>query len=135
LFRASTKSALSLYHQCYRKLISYLTHIGHTSESQLILHSNIFLVQELFFWYYFQIFKIYILGGTAAEWDVVYCSVPTSPGGGYRTAIGRLIFKTKDMVQAVETPDIVRNRVSFSLFGFIDGQVSLKGNFLFDSKS
>ncbi|KAJ3698479.1 hypothetical protein LUZ61_002184 [Rhynchospora tenuis] len=61
------------------------------------------------------------------EWDVVYCSVPTSPGGGYRTAIGRLIFKTDDMVQVVEAPDIVRNRVSFSLFGFIDGQVSLKG--------
>ncbi|KAJ4754917.1 Plastid-lipid associated protein PAP / fibrillin family protein [Rhynchospora pubera] len=61
------------------------------------------------------------------EWDVVYCSVPTSPGGGYRTAIGRLIFKTDEMVQVVEAPDIVRNRVSFSLFGFIDGQVSLKG--------
>lgn len=61
------------------------------------------------------------------EWDVVYCSVPTSPGGGYRSAIGRLVFKTKDMIQVVEAPDIVRNRVSFSLFGFLDGQVSLKG--------
>ncbi|OIS98135.1 PREDICTED: probable plastid-lipid-associated protein 8, chloroplastic [Nicotiana attenuata] len=61
------------------------------------------------------------------EWDVVYCSNPTSPGGGYRSAFGRLFFKTKEMIQVVEAPDIVRNRVSFSLFGFLDGEVSLKG--------
>ncbi|XP_042002287.1 probable plastid-lipid-associated protein 8, chloroplastic [Salvia splendens] len=61
------------------------------------------------------------------EWDVVYCSNPTSPGGGYRSSLGRLVFKTKEMIQVVEAPDIVRNRVSFSLLGFIDGEVSLKG--------
>ncbi|EYU22076.1 hypothetical protein ABFS82_01G042500 [Erythranthe guttata] len=61
------------------------------------------------------------------EWDVLYCSNPTSPGGGYRSAVGRIFFKTKEMMQAVEAPDIVRNRVSFSLFGFVDGEVSLKG--------
>ncbi|KAI3468435.1 hypothetical protein Pfo_025098 [Paulownia fortunei] len=61
------------------------------------------------------------------EWDVLYCSNPTSPGGGYRSAFGRLVFKTKEMMQAVEAPDIVRNRVSFSLLGFLDGEVSLKG--------
>ncbi|KAL6013045.1 putative plastid-lipid-associated protein 8, chloroplastic [Asimina triloba] len=61
------------------------------------------------------------------EWDVVYCSIPTSPGGGYRSALGRLVFKTDEMVQVVESPDIVRNRVSFSAFGFLDGEVSLKG--------
>ncbi|KAH9608339.1 hypothetical protein KSS87_023458 [Heliosperma pusillum] len=61
------------------------------------------------------------------EWDVVYCSNPTSPGGGYRSAIGRLIFNTKEMIQAVEAPDIVRNKVSLSAFGFLDGEVSLKG--------
>ncbi|XP_064999721.1 probable plastid-lipid-associated protein 8, chloroplastic isoform X2 [Musa acuminata AAA Group] len=60
------------------------------------------------------------------DWDVVYCSVPTSPGGGYRSAIGRLVFKTNEMVQVVEAPDIVRNKVSFSAFGFLDGEVSLK---------
>lgn len=62
------------------------------------------------------------------EWDVLYCSNPTSPGGGYRSALGRLVFKTKEMMQAVEAPDTVRNRVSFSLLGFLDGEVSLKGN-------
>lgn len=62
-----------------------------------------------------------------AEWDVVYCSVPTSPGGGYRSAFGRLFFKTKEMIQALEAPDIVKNKVSFSVFGFLDAEVSLKG--------
>ncbi|KAF9600533.1 hypothetical protein IFM89_009982 [Coptis chinensis] len=61
------------------------------------------------------------------EWDVVYCSVPTSPGGGYRSALGRVVFKTKEMIQVVEAPDVVKNKVSFSAFGFLDGEVSLKG--------
>lgn len=61
------------------------------------------------------------------EWDVVYCSQPTSPGGGYRSALGRLFFKTKQMTQVVEAPDIVRNKVAFSALGFLDGEVSLKG--------
>lgn len=61
------------------------------------------------------------------EWDVEYCSNPTSPGGGYRSTIGRLIFKTNEMVQVVEAPDIVRNKVAFSAFGILNGEVSLKG--------
>ncbi|GLT85140.1 hypothetical protein SLE2022_033380 [Rubroshorea leprosula] len=61
------------------------------------------------------------------EWDVVYCSRPTSPGGGYRSTLGRLFFRTKEMIQAVEPPDIVRNKISFSALGFLDGEVSLKG--------
>lgn len=60
------------------------------------------------------------------EWEVVYCSVPTSPGGLYRTPLGRLIFKTDEMAQVVQAPDVVKNKVSFSVFGF-DGAVSLKG--------
>ncbi|GAU15181.1 hypothetical protein TSUD_09190 [Trifolium subterraneum] len=61
------------------------------------------------------------------EWDVVYCSQPTSPGGGYRSALGRVFFKTKQMVQVVEAPDIVRNKIEFTALGFLDGEVSLKG--------
>lgn len=57
----------------------------------------------------------------------MYCSRPTSPGGGYRSALGRLVFKTKEMIQVVEAPDTVRNKVAFSAFGFLDGEVSLKG--------
>ncbi|GAB4836884.1 Probable plastid-lipid-associated protein 8, chloroplastic [Ancistrocladus abbreviatus] len=61
------------------------------------------------------------------EWDVVYCSRPTSPGGGYRSAFGRLIFRAKEMIQVVDAPDTVINKVSFSALGFLDGEVSLKG--------
>lgn len=60
----------------------------------------------------------------------MYCSVPTSPGGGYRSAFGRLFFKTKEMIQAVEAPDTVRNKVSFTALGLLDGEVSLKGRSL-----
>lgn len=60
------------------------------------------------------------------EWDVVYCSNPTSPGGGFRSALGRIFFKTKEMIQAVEPPNIVKNKVAFSAFG-LDGEVSLNG--------
>lgn len=60
----------------------------------------------------------------------MYCSVPTSPGGGYRSALGRLFFRTKEMIQTVEAPDTVRNKVVFSVMGFLDGEVSLKGRFL-----
>ncbi|PWA68240.1 plastid-lipid associated protein PAP / fibrillin family protein [Artemisia annua] len=64
------------------------------------------------------------------DWDVVYCSNPTSPGGGFRSGLGRLVFKTNEMIQVVEAPDIVRNKVSFSALGFLDGQVSLKGKLI-----
>lgn len=59
----------------------------------------------------------------------MYCSNPTSPGGGYRSALGRIFFKTKEMIQVVEAPDIIRNKVAFSVLGFLDGDVSLKGKF------
>lgn len=58
---------------------------------------------------------------------MAYCSRPTSPGGGYRSAIGRLFFNTKQMVQVVEAPDIVRNKVSLSVLSFLDVEVSLQG--------
>ncbi|KAH1072940.1 hypothetical protein J1N35_025268 [Gossypium stocksii] len=56
------------------------------------------------------------------DWDVVYCSNPTSLGGSYKSALGHLFFKTKDMVQAVEALDSVRNKVSFFVFRFLDGE-------------
>ena len=55
--------------------------------------------------------------------------MPTSPGGLYRTPLGRLIFKTDEMIQVVEAPDVVRNKVSFSVFG-LEGAVSLKGKLI-----
>jgi hypothetical protein len=35
------------------------------------------------------------------------------------------------MIQAVEAPDTVKNKVSFSALGFLDGEVSLKGRSMF----
>ncbi|OEL18450.1 putative plastid-lipid-associated protein 8, chloroplastic [Dichanthelium oligosanthes] len=55
-------------------------------------------------------------------------------GGLYRTPLGRLIFKTDEMIQVVEAPDVVRNKVSFSVFG-LEGAVSLEGKLnVLDSK-
>eukprot|EP01018_Ginkgo_biloba_P027186 Gb_00384 [translate_table: standard] len=67
------------------------------------------------------------------EWDVEYCSNPTSTGGYYRSAIGRLLLKTKEMAQTIEAPDSVGNRVAFRAFNAIDGEVSLKGKRYLDS--
>lgn len=67
----------------------------------------------------------FILG----EWDVEYCSNPTSPGGYYRSAIGRLLLRTKEMTQSIQAPDFVGNKVAFSAFNAIDGEVSLEGKF------
>ncbi|KAJ0113689.1 hypothetical protein Patl1_02308 [Pistacia atlantica] len=60
------------------------------------------------------------------ECDVVYYSNPTSPGDGYRSAVGRLFFKAKEMGPVVEALDIVKNSVSFTALGFLDGEVSFK---------
>lgn len=64
------------------------------------------------------------------DWDVEYCSNPTSTGGYYRSAIGRLLLKTKEMAQTIQAPDFVGNKVAFSALNAIDGEVSLKGKFI-----
>lgn len=66
--------------------------------------------------------------GCFAEWDVVYCSNPTAPGGYYRSMVGRALLRTDEMVQTLAAPDVVGNKVVFSLFGLLGGEVSLKGN-------
>lgn len=35
------------------------------------------------------------------------------------------------MIQVVEAPDIVRNKISFTALGFLNGEVSLKGMYIF----
>lgn len=61
------------------------------------------------------------------EWDVVYSSNPTATGGYYRSAVGRALLRTKQMMQIVKEPDFVSNKVSFAALGVMDGEVSLKG--------
>ncbi|XP_042993160.1 probable plastid-lipid-associated protein 8, chloroplastic [Carya illinoinensis] len=36
-------------------------------------------------------------------------------------------FQNQEMIQVVDAPETVRNKVSFSAFGFLDGEVSLTG--------
>ncbi|KAH9306897.1 hypothetical protein KI387_011301 [Taxus chinensis] len=61
------------------------------------------------------------------DWDVEYSSNPTSTGGYYRSVIGRLLLRTKEMAQTIQAPDFVGNKVAFSALNAIDGEVSLKG--------
>ncbi|CAM6097488.1 unnamed protein product [Calypogeia fissa] len=60
-------------------------------------------------------------------WDVKYSSNQMSSGGGYRTWIGRRIFRTSEMFQVFDVPDGVSNFVRFLLFGLIPGAVQLRG--------
>lgn len=61
------------------------------------------------------------------DWDVVYSSNPTATGGYYRSALGRTLLRTKQMMQIVKEPDFISNKVSFAALGILDGEVSLKG--------
>ncbi|KAH7432931.1 hypothetical protein KP509_07G046500 [Ceratopteris richardii] len=69
----------------------------------------------------------YLLFAFSVEWDVVYSSNPTSTGGYYRSALGRALLNTKQMMQIVKEPDSVSNKVSFAALGIFDGEVSLQG--------
>eukprot|EP00252_Welwitschia_mirabilis_P006893 TRINITY_DN1782_c0_g1_i1.p1 TRINITY_DN1782_c0_g1~~TRINITY_DN1782_c0_g1_i1.p1 ORF type:complete len:250 (-),score=25.57 TRINITY_DN1782_c0_g1_i1:260-1009(-) len=63
------------------------------------------------------------------EWDVEYSSNPTSTGGYYRSALGRLVLETKSMIQVLQAPNVVQNKVAFRAIHQINGEVSLEGTF------
>lgn len=48
-------------------------------------------------------------------------------GGRFRNSIGRALFQTTGLYQSCIAPDVVTNKVSFRLFGFINGYVGLRG--------
>eukprot|EP00873_Tetraselmis_striata_P011334 jgi/Tetstr1/431598/TSEL_021128.t1 len=48
-------------------------------------------------------------------------------GGNFREGIGKAIFHTRGVYQAVLQPDIAVNKVAFSLLGVIPGAVGLRG--------
>ena len=56
-----------------------------------------------------------------------YTSSPTAAGGGYRSLLGRALLKTTELVQTIQEPDVVGNRVLFQLVGLVPGKVSLEG--------
>lgn len=61
------------------------------------------------------------------DWDVAYSSNPTAPGGYYRSMLGRAVLKTREMVQSINAPDAITNKVAFAAFGILDGKVTLQG--------
>ncbi len=61
---------------------------------------------------------------------MAYSSNPTAPGGYYRSMLGRALLKTREMVQNIDAPDRITNRVAFAAFGALDGQVTLQGTYI-----
>ncbi|BDA43379.1 probable plastid-lipid-associated protein 8, chloroplastic [Coccomyxa sp. Obi] len=68
------------------------------------------------------------------NYDVAYVSTRGAPkqdgqpaGGRFRSRFGRSLFRTEKVCQSVIQPDIVTNKVEFSLFGLVPGHVGLRG--------
>ncbi|KAK9812520.1 hypothetical protein WJX73_005534 [Symbiochloris irregularis] len=67
------------------------------------------------------------------NFNVAYTSVlnstqPRQPAGGrFRNAFGRRIFQTTQLCQSVLRPDVVTNKVEFTLLGLISGFAGLRG--------
>ncbi|QDZ23741.1 putative plastid-lipid-associated fibrillin [Chloropicon primus] len=75
--------------------------------------------------------------GLFATYSVVYTSpgpgVPEgdAPAGGrFRGKLGRLLFRTSGLYQAILRPNIVKNMVTFHLFGLLPGSIQLAGTFV-----
>lgn len=52
---------------------------------------------------------------------------PTAAGGRFRTGLGKLLWRTTGLYQAVLQPDLVVNKLEFRLFGVLPGYVGLRG--------
>ena len=63
------------------------------------------------------------------DYRVSYTSSPQAAGGRFRSSLGRALFQTHALYQNVVAPDVVANRVEFSLFGRVPGSISLRGPF------
>ncbi|CAL8468643.1 g8183 [Coccomyxa elongata] len=68
------------------------------------------------------------------DYEVAYVSTRSAPkqdgqpaGGRFRSPFGRALFRTEKVCQSVIQPDIVTNKVEFSLFGLVPGHVGLRG--------
>lgn len=67
-------------------------------------------------------------------YDVSYVSVGEkqvgNPAGGrFRSPLGRFLFKTIGLEQNLFAPNKIENRVAFTLFGCLPGEVALEGTF------
>jgi hypothetical protein len=50
-------------------------------------------------------------------------------GGKFRGPLGRFIFRTTGLYQAILKPDLAKNLVTFLLFGVMPGSIALEGKF------
>jgi len=67
-------------------------------------------------------------------YDVSYVSVGANQvgqpaGGRFRSPLGRFLFKTIGLEQNLFEPNNIENRVAFTLFGCLPGEVTLEGTF------
>lgn len=67
-------------------------------------------------------------------YDVSYVSVGPNQvgqpaGGRFRSPLGRFLFKTIGLEQNLFEPNNIENRVAFTLFGCLPGEVTLEGTF------
>lgn len=53
--------------------------------------------------------------------------ITTAAGGRFRSGLGKLLYKTTGLYQAVLRPDLVVNKLEFRLLGLLPGYVGLRG--------
>lgn len=70
------------------------------------------------------------------NWQVSYVSTARATkqegqpaGGRFRGRIGRLIFRLTELCQSAISPNIITNKLGFTLLGMIRGSVGLRGTF------
>lgn len=70
------------------------------------------------------------------NWQVSYVSTAQATkqkgqpaGGRFRGRIGRSIFRLNELCQSSISPDIITNKLGFTLLGLIRGSVGLRGTF------
>lgn len=67
-------------------------------------------------------------------YDVTYVSVGANQvgqpaGGRFRSPLGRFLFRTVGLEQNLFKPNMIENRVAFTLLGCLPGEVTLEGTF------
>ena len=62
------------------------------------------------------------------EWEIVYCSNPTAPGGPFRSGPGRALFANQRIRQSLQKPDTITNNVEFKTLGLLPGSSPVAGD-------
>lgn len=62
------------------------------------------------------------------RWEVRYASKPTTAGGPFKSAPGRVVFPGQVAIQEIQEPDVIINEISFKTLGFVPGSVTQVGS-------